>query len=61
MKNYSNDFMRLRLVFVFVVGLLLSGCQMELYSNLSENDVNNMLSIMLSNNITSEKIKDKKS
>jgi type III secretion protein J len=33
---------------------------MELYSNLSESDVNNMLSIMLSNGIDSEKIKDKK-
>ena len=34
---------------------------MELYSSLSEDDVNNMLSIMLSNGISSEKIKDKKS
>ena len=50
-----------KLILAFVFGLLLSGCQMELYSNLSENDVNNMLSIMLSNGIDSEKVKDKKS
>ena len=50
-----------KLILAFVFGLFLSGCQMELYSNLSENDVNNMLSIMLSNGIDSEKVKDKKS
>lgn len=60
MKNI-NKFMKLKLAFVFIFGLFISGCQMELYSNLSENDVNNMLSIMLSNGIDSEKIKDKKS
>jgi type III secretion protein J len=33
---------------------------MELYDGLSESDVNEMLSIMLSNDIDSEKVKDKK-
>ncbi|MCK5895594.1 MAG: type III secretion inner membrane ring lipoprotein SctJ [Cocleimonas sp.] len=61
MKNYRIDIKKIRLILLFVFGSLLSGCQMELYSNLSENDVNNMLSIMLSNGIDAEKIKDKKS
>ncbi len=60
MKNNKMTFLKLRVLVTFVLGLLLSSCQMELYSNLSENDVNNMLSIMLSNGIDAEKVIDKK-
>ena len=51
---------KLTLSSFLLVGLLLSGCQMELYSGLSENDVNSMLAILLSNDISAEKIKSKK-
>ena len=60
MINNSSAFFRLRITLVFLIGFFLSSCQMELYSNLSEGDVNNMLSIMLSNGIDAEKIIDKK-
>ncbi len=60
MKNKIITSAKLRASLILVLGLFLSSCQMELYSNLSENDVNNMLSIMLSNDIDSEKIIDKK-
>jgi len=50
----------LRMFLILLLGMFLSACQMELYSNLSENDVNNMLSIMLSNGVDSEKVIDKK-
>lgn len=45
---------------LLLVILLLSGCQTDLYSQLSENDVNSMMSILLSNDINATKIKDKK-
>jgi type III secretion protein J len=45
---------------LFLLSLFLSGCQMDLYSGLSENEANNMLSILLSNDINAEKIKNKK-
>ncbi len=61
MKNYKFNIKHFRLVSLLIFGLALSGCQMELYSSLSEDDANNMLSIMLSNGISSEKIKNKKS
>ena len=60
MKNNITTFSKLRVYLVLVLGLFLSSCQMELYGNLSESDVNNMLSIMLSNGIDSEKVIDKK-
>ncbi|HIO91499.1 MAG TPA: EscJ/YscJ/HrcJ family type III secretion inner membrane ring protein [Leucothrix mucor] len=62
MKNNNvTTFVRLKLVLLSLfLGVFLSSCQMELFSNLSESDVNNMLSIMLSNGIDSEKIIDKK-
>lgn len=60
MKNITSKFVSLRVALVLVSGMFVSGCQMELYSNLSENDVNDMLSIMLSNGIDSEKVIDKK-
>ncbi|MGV6809212.1 MAG: type III secretion system inner membrane ring lipoprotein SctJ [bacterium] len=40
--------------------LLLSGCRIELYSDLSENDVNNMLAIMMSNGIDAKKVANPK-
>ncbi|HFC92576.1 MAG TPA: EscJ/YscJ/HrcJ family type III secretion inner membrane ring protein [Leucothrix mucor] len=61
MKNYKFNIKHFKLVSLLIFGLALSGCQMELYSSLSEDDANNMLSIMLSNGISSEKIKNKKS
>ena len=48
-----------KLLLIAMVALL-SACQMELYNGLSESDVNDMLSIMLSNGISAEKIKEKK-
>jgi len=60
MKNNITTYSTLRVFLILVIGMFLSACQMELYSNLSENDVNNMLSIMLSNGVDSEKVIDKK-
>jgi type III secretion protein J len=60
MKNNKVKSKIVRLFSVIFLGILLSSCQMELYGNLSENDANNMLSIMLSNGVDAEKIKDKK-
>lgn len=60
MKNNITTYSMLRMFLILLLGMFLSACQMELYSNLSENDVNNMLSIMLSNGVDSEKVIDKK-
>lgn len=60
MKKNKTNIKIIRLFSAVFLGVLLSSCQMELYGNLSENDANNMLSIMLSNGINAEKIKDKK-
>lgn len=46
---------------ILLLTVLLSGCRIELYSGLSENDVNNMLAIMMSNGIDSKKVADNKS
>jgi type III secretion protein J len=46
---------------ILLLTFLLSGCRIELYSGLSENDVNNMLAIMMSNGIDSKKVADSKS
>ncbi len=51
---------KLTLSSFLLIGVLLSGCQMELYSGLSESDVNSMLAILLSNDISAEKVKSKK-
>ncbi|NJN46845.1 MAG: type III secretion inner membrane ring lipoprotein SctJ [Candidatus Competibacteraceae bacterium] len=40
--------------------ILLAGCKMELYSQLPENDANDMMAILLRNGINSEKIPEKK-
>ncbi|MCK5725548.1 MAG: type III secretion inner membrane ring lipoprotein SctJ [Thiotrichaceae bacterium] len=45
---------------LIVIAISLSACQMELYNNLSERDVNDMMSVMLSNGISAKKIKEKK-
>jgi type III secretion protein J len=60
MKNNRVTIKIVRWFSAVFLGALLSGCQMELYGSLSENDANNMLSIMLSNGVDAEKIKDKK-
>jgi type III secretion protein J len=49
--------MKLRCV-ILVSILLLTGCKVDLYSNLSEQDANQMLALLLSNNIAAEKQKD---
>ena len=51
-KSYSAGFV--------LVLLLLSGCKTELYSKLDESDANAMLAILLNNNISAEKLADKK-
>ncbi len=51
---------RVRFLVLFLLSFLLAGCQIDLHSGLSENDVNNMMSILLSNDISAEKIKNKK-
>lgn len=39
--------------------LLLSGCRVELYSNLSEQEANQMLALLMSNRISAEKVQSK--
>ena len=51
---------KIMLPILFLLSFILVGCQIDLYSGLSENDVNNMMSILLSNDIAAEKIKNKK-
>ena len=55
-----NNYNKIKITTVLLSTLLLSACQMELFNGLSESDVNEMLAIMLSNDIPSEKLKDKK-
>lgn len=54
--NRNNRLWLLAIVFLF----FLSGCRIELYSGLSENDVNNMLAIMMSNGIDAKKVANPK-
>jgi len=54
MNNYK------KIIIIWVSTIFLSSCQMELYNGLTESDVNDMLAIMLTNDISSEKIKSKK-
>lgn len=44
---------------VLLLALVLAGCRVELYGNLSENDANQMLALLLSNKISAEKKIDK--
>ncbi|EPZ8357418.1 type III secretion system inner membrane ring lipoprotein SctJ [Enterobacter hormaechei] len=44
---------------VLLLALVLAGCRLELYGNLSENDANQMLALLLSNKISAEKKIDK--
>ncbi len=55
-----NNYNKIKIILLLAASSLLSSCQMELYSGLSESDVNEMLAIMLSNDIASKKIQDKK-
>lgn len=57
MTTISKKFLRLTAISCLV---LLTGCKTELYSNLAENDANAMLSILLNNKLTAEKMFDKK-
>ncbi|CAA6815644.1 MAG: Type III secretion bridge between inner and outermembrane lipoprotein (YscJ,HrcJ,EscJ, PscJ) [uncultured Thiotrichaceae bacterium] len=64
-NNYKNITMykiyrKLRFSVVAALSIFLLACQMELHSGLSEADVNDMLAIMLSNDISAKKIKSKK-
>ncbi len=49
-----------RVLVAILTVLLLSGCQMELYSGLSQKDANEMLAIMTDGGIEAEKTKDAK-
>lgn len=51
---------KIKIITLLLSTSLLASCQMELFNGLSESDVNQMLAIMLSHDIGSEKIKDKK-
>ncbi len=55
-----NKYNKTKIVLILCTVFLTSSCQMELYNGLSESDVNEMLALMLSNDIQSQKIKDKK-
>lgn len=44
---------------ILLFALVLAGCRVELYGNLSENDANHMLALLLSNKISAEKKVDK--
>lgn len=57
---YTRFLKRLTWLVPISLALLLSACRIELYSDLSENDVNNMLAIMMGNNIDAKKVADKK-
>jgi len=61
LESHSSLARRMRPLVMILCGLLLlTGCQMELYSSLPENDVNDMLAILLRNGIDSEKVPHKK-
>ncbi len=49
----------LRGLFLVFIGLLLTGCKVELYSGLNEKEGNEMLAILLDSGIVTEKIQDK--
>ncbi|USE35272.1 type III secretion system inner membrane ring lipoprotein SctJ [Endozoicomonas sp. SCSIO W0465] len=48
-----------RVTLLCLIGLLLLGCKVELYSGLDEREGNEMLAILLDNDIPSEKLVDK--
>ncbi len=49
-----------RISILLISILLLSGCRVELYSGLTEDDVNYMLALLMRNNIDAEKVINKK-
>ena len=55
-----NNYKRIKSLIIIVTVFLVSSCQMELYNDLTESDVNDMLALMLSNGIDAEKVKSKK-
>ncbi len=55
-----NNYKRIKSLIIIVAVFLVSSCQMELYNDLTESDVNDMLALMLSNGIDAEKVKSKK-
>lgn len=52
--------MKNKILLLLITTILLTGCRVELYSGLSENDVNSMLAILMRNDIDAEKISNKK-
>ena len=52
--------MKKRIIILLISVLLLSGCRVELYSGLSESDVNSMLALLMRNDIDAEKKINKK-
>ena len=52
--------MKYRIATILIIMLMLTGCRIELYSGLSESDVNNMMAILMRNNIDTEKVANKK-
>lgn len=60
LNNWGLRIMKQRIVILILTMLILTGCRIELYSGLSESDVNNMLAILMRNDIDVEKIPNKK-
>lgn len=52
--------MKKKITVLLISILLLSGCRVELYSGLTESDVNNMLALLMRNDIDAEKTINKK-
>lgn len=52
--------MKYRILTLLICMFILTGCRIELYSGLSESDVNNMLAILMRNDIDAEKKPNKK-
>jgi len=55
-----NKYNKSKFLLMVLTAFFLSACQMDLYNGLSESDVNDMLAIMLSHDISARKIKEKK-
>jgi type III secretion protein J len=49
-----------KLLAIFAVVLLMAGCQEELYSNLHEQEANEMLAVLMKHDITASKVRGKK-
>ena len=55
--QFTTSLSKLKLIFgVLLIGVLLTGCKQELYSNLSEKDANEMLSILYRSGVDGERV-----